>query len=88
MTRKNEVVSVHELVATMRAEVARGGCDPMASGSDPASRKLNRVFTGIDIWILFKIFIVMPVTVVFFWWQAQLLQKHRQPDPERSRHSG
>ena len=40
---------------------------------------LNRVFTGIDIWILFKIFIVMPVTFVFFWWQARLLQKHRSP---------
>lgn len=40
---------------------------------------LNRVFTGLDIWILFKIFIVMPVTVVFFWWQARVLQKHRQP---------
>ena len=42
---------------------------------------LNRVFTGIDIWILFKIFIIMPVTVVFFWWQARLLQKYRQPAP-------
>ena len=42
---------------------------------------LNRVFTGIDIWILFKIFIVMPATVVFFWWQVRLLQKHQQPNP-------
>ena len=42
---------------------------------------LNRVFTGIDIWILFKIFIVMPVTIVFFWWQARLLQNYLQPDP-------
>jgi intracellular septation protein A len=42
---------------------------------------LNRVFTGIDTWILFKIFIVMPATVVFFWWQVRLLQKHRQPNP-------
>jgi intracellular septation protein len=42
----------------------------------------NRVFRGIDIWILFKIIIVMPVTLVFFWWQAQLLQKYRQlPTP-------
>jgi intracellular septation protein len=42
---------------------------------------LNRVFTGIDIWILFKIFIVMPVTGVFFWWQTRLLQQYRQPTP-------
>jgi hypothetical protein len=42
---------------------------------------LNRVFTGIDIWMLFKIFIVMPATVVFFWWQVQFLQKYRQLNP-------
>ena len=40
---------------------------------------LNRVFTGVDIWILFKIFITMPVTGVFFWWQAHVLQKYRIP---------
>ena len=42
---------------------------------------LNRVFTGIDIWILFKIFVVMPVTALFFWWQVRLLQKYRLPEP-------
>ena len=42
---------------------------------------LNRVFTGVDIWILFKIFITMPVTALFFWWQARVLQKYRLPEP-------
>jgi len=42
---------------------------------------LNRVFTGIDIWIMFKIFVVMPVTGLFFWWQVRLLQKYRLPEP-------
>jgi intracellular septation protein len=42
---------------------------------------LNRVFTGVDIWILFKIFIVMPATALFFWWQVRRLQKYRLPDP-------
>ena len=42
---------------------------------------LNRVFTGIDIWILFKIFIIMPVTALFFWWQVRVLQKYRLPEP-------
>jgi intracellular septation protein len=46
---------------------------------------LNRMFTGVDIWILFKIFIVMPFTGLFFWWQARLLQKHRLPGPVRLR---
>ncbi|MEZ0303943.1 MAG: hypothetical protein ACAH24_18105, partial [Hyphomicrobiaceae bacterium] len=42
---------------------------------------LNRVFTGVDIWILFKIFVVMPGTGLFFWWQVRLLQKYRLPEP-------
>lgn len=42
---------------------------------------LNRVFTGIDIWILFKIFIIMPATGLFFWWQVRLLQRYRLPVP-------
>jgi intracellular septation protein len=44
---------------------------------------LNRMFTGVDIWILFKIFIIMPSTALFFWWQVKLMQKHRLPDPLR-----
>jgi len=42
---------------------------------------LNHVFTGVDIWILFKIFIVMPLTAVFFWWQVRVLQRYRLPSP-------
>jgi len=41
---------------------------------------LNRMFTGIDIWILFKLFIVMPVTALFMWWQVHLLQRYRLPE--------
>jgi len=40
---------------------------------------LDRIFTGIDIWILFKIFVIMPVTAAFFWWQVRLMQKYRLP---------
>lgn len=42
---------------------------------------LNRMFTGVDIWILFKIFIIMPFTALFFWWQVRLMQKYRLPSP-------
>lgn len=52
---------------------------------------LNRIFTGVDIWILFKIFVIMPLTALYFWWQVRLLQKYRLPervgvaaDPTRS----
>jgi intracellular septation protein len=44
---------------------------------------LNRIFTGVDIWILFKIFIVMPLTAVYFWWQVRLMRRYRLPNPRR-----
>src|SRR5262245_41280814 len=44
---------------------------------------LNHMFTGVDIWILFKIFVVMPLTAVFFWWQVRLMQRYRLPNPRR-----
>jgi intracellular septation protein len=37
----------------------------------------NRVLKGIDIWVMFKLFFVMPVTGLFFWWQVRLMQKYR-----------
>jgi intracellular septation protein len=42
---------------------------------------LDRLFTGVDIWILFKIFIVMPATGLYFWWQVRRMQRYRLPDP-------
>jgi len=42
---------------------------------------LRHEFTGIDLWILFKIFITMPATALFFWWQVRVLQRHRLPEP-------
>ncbi|MFM9941991.1 MAG: inner membrane-spanning protein YciB [Hyphomicrobiaceae bacterium] len=42
---------------------------------------MDRVLTGIDIWVLFKLFIIMPLTAVFFWWQVRVLQQYRLPDP-------
>jgi intracellular septation protein len=41
---------------------------------------LNREFSGLDIWINFKLFVVMPLTGLFFWWQVKVMQKHRLPD--------
>jgi intracellular septation protein len=40
---------------------------------------LDRLFTGVDIWILVKIFVVMPATALYFWWQLRLMQKYRLP---------
>jgi intracellular septation protein len=40
---------------------------------------------GINIWILFKIFIIMPISGLFAWWQTQQLQKYRLPAPATGR---
>ena len=37
----------------------------------------NHVLKGIDIWVLFKLFITMPATGLFFWWQVRLMQRYR-----------
>lgn len=42
---------------------------------------LDHLFTGVDIWILFKIFVVMPATGFYFWWQVRRMQRYRLPDP-------
>jgi intracellular septation protein len=36
---------------------------------------------GVNIWILFKLFIVMPLSGLFAWWQTSLMQKYRLPAP-------
>jgi intracellular septation protein len=47
---------------------------------------LNRLFTGVDVWILFKLFIVMPLTGLYLWWQVRLLQRYRIPVENKARH--
>jgi intracellular septation protein len=44
----------------------------------------KRVITGVDIWILFKLLVVMPITGLYLVWQVRLLQKYRLPDPGKN----
>lgn len=37
--------------------------------------------TGLDIWMIFKLFIVMPLTSLYLVWQVRLMQKYRLPEP-------
>lgn len=46
---------------------------------------LNRIFTGVDVWILFKLFVVMPLTGLYMWWQVRLLQRYRIPVENQNR---
>ena len=38
------------------------------------------ILTGLDIWMMFKLFVVMPLTTLYFVWQVHLLQRYRIPD--------
>lgn len=66
--------AVFFLVTAIANEAVRLGFD------GTTIRALGREFTGLDIWINFKLFVVMPLTGVFFWWQIKVMQKHRLPE--------
>jgi len=40
---------------------------------------------GVNVWILFKVAIVLPVSGLYGWVLSRLLQKHRLPDPTHER---
>lgn len=46
---------------------------------------LNKpLLNGLDIWMIFKLFIVMPLTSLYFIWQVRLMHKFRLPEKARS----
>lgn len=40
---------------------------------------------GLDIWMIFKLFIVMPLTALYFVWQVRAMQRYRISMGEKSR---
>ena len=42
---------------------------------------LGHEMTGISIWILFKVGIIMPVSAFYAWFLTRLMQKYRIPEP-------
>ena len=63
------------LVTAIANEIVRLGCRGVELHA------LNHVFKGIDIWVMFKLLIVMPMTGLFSWWQVRAMQKYRLPQP-------
>lgn len=41
------------------------------------------VLNGLDVWMIFKLFIVMPLTSLYLVWQVRLMQRYRLPDKSR-----
>jgi intracellular septation protein len=44
---------------------------------------LGMTMEGVNVWIMFKIAIIMPATGIYAWAMTRILQRHRLPDPER-----
>lgn len=42
---------------------------------------------GLDVWMIFKLFIVMPLTSIYMIWQVRLMQKYRLPESARKPHN-
>lgn len=70
------------LVTAIANEAVRLG---FATAQIPCPRKWTwlmrkEVLDGLDIWMIFKLFIVMPLTTLYFVWQVRLLQRYRLPE--------
>ncbi len=39
---------------------------------------------GVNVWILFKIALIMPLSGVYAWWLTRMMQKHRVSTPEET----
>ena len=42
---------------------------------------LGKKLDGVQIWILFKVFVTMPAAGLFGWWQSRKLAQYALPDP-------
>jgi intracellular septation protein len=40
----------------------------------------NVKLDSVNIWIMFKLLIIMPITGLFAWWQTKAMQKYRLPE--------
>jgi intracellular septation protein len=43
---------------------------------------LGFTMDGVNVWILFKIAIIMPMSGIYAWWLTRMMQKYRIPDVE------
>ena len=80
-------VAIFFLVTAIANEAVRVGFDDVSLACPSAWRWLVRKETidGLDIWMMFKLFVVMPLTSLYLVWQVRLMQKHRIPEASQQR---
>ncbi len=82
-------VAIFFMVTAIANEAVRLG---FAAAEIPCPKKWQwlihkPMLNGLDIWMIFKLFIVMPLTSIYLFWQVKLMQKYRLPDPVRGPHT-
>lgn len=75
-------VAIFFLITAVANEAVRIGFDDVEWPCPASWRWLVRKETieGLDIWMMFKLFVVMPLTSLYLVWQVRLMQKFRLPD--------
>ena len=74
------------LVTAIANEAVRLG---FATANIPCPRRVlwllkKPMLSGLDIWMIFKLFIVMPLTGLFFVWQVRAMRQYRLPLPAQA----
>ncbi len=75
-------VAIFFLITALANEAVRLG---FASAQIPCPKQWHwltkkAVLNGLDVWMIFKLFIVMPLTSIYLVWQVRLMQRYRLPD--------
>lgn len=75
-------VAIFFLITAVANEAVRLG---FASAQIPCPKQWHwllkkSVLNGLDVWMIFKLFIVMPLTSIYLVWQVRLMQPYRLPD--------
>ena len=77
-------VAIFFLITAIANEVVRLGFAKSQIPCFGACFKVlhDPMLDGLDIWMIFKLFFVMPLTGIYLFWQVRLMQKYRLPDPK------
>jgi intracellular septation protein len=78
-------VAIFFMITAIANEAVRLG---FATAEIPCPNQLfwllkKPLLTGLDIWMIFKLFVVMPLTSLYLVWQVRLMQKYRIPEQSR-----
>jgi len=75
-------VAIFFLITAIANEAVRLGFSTAAIPCPKSWHWLMKkpVLSGLDVWMIFKLFIVMPLTSIYLVWQIRLMQRYRLPE--------